>query len=79
VARNFPALPGGKCYQLWVVRKTIPAILSAGIVNLDREGHGLLFAPPGDDLEQVTGFAITDEPEGGSVVARGRKLLAGVQ
>jgi anti-sigma-K factor RskA len=76
VARNLPALPGRKCYQLWLIRAKSPAVLSAGLLNIGQDGTGHLFALPGDELDQVTGFAITDEPEGGSVVAKGRKLLA---
>jgi anti-sigma-K factor RskA len=77
VANLLPQLPDRKCYQLWILRKGNPAILSAGLVQLQSAGKGLLYAPPSESLNQLTALAITDEPEGGSVSARGHKLLFG--
>ncbi len=77
MANNLPRLPQHKCYQLWVLRSTAPSVVSAGLVSRDAGGRGLLISNPGTELDQVTGFAITDEPRGGSIVARGRKLLVG--
>ena len=76
-ARDLPRLPGKKCYQLWLVHNAAPAITSAGLLQVDEAGRGILVAPPGVNLRDVTGLAITDEPEGGSVSSRGRKLLFG--
>jgi anti-sigma-K factor RskA len=47
------------------------------LITLQQDGKGVLFAPPSGDLAEVTALAITDEPAGGSVAARGRKLLFG--
>jgi hypothetical protein len=77
LARGLPRLPANKCYQLWIVRKGGPAIVSGGLLQTDTQGRGILFAGSSDNLRDATGFAITDEPEGGSVSARGRKLLFG--
>lgn len=77
LARGLPKLPANKCYQLWIVRKGGPAIVSGGLLQTDTQGRGILFAGSSDNLKDATGFAITDEPEGGSVSARGRKLLFG--
>jgi anti-sigma-K factor RskA len=79
VADALPKLPGQKCYQLWLIKKGAPAILSGGLITLQDDGKGVLFAPPSSDLAEVTALAITDEPAGGSVAARGRKLLFGPQ
>lgn len=76
-ARNLPPLPSGKCYQLWVLRDAKPSIESAGLVRLDSQGGGVLYARPSDKLTRVTGFAITDEPDGGSPSATGKKLFFG--
>lgn len=76
-ARDLPKLPGKKCYQLWLVHNASPSITSAGLLQVDDAGRGLLVAPPGVGLRDVTGLAITDEPEGGSASSRGRKLLFG--
>ena len=66
-----------KCYQLWSIHKSGPAILSAGLLKTDASGTGFLYAPPSQGLGQLTALAITDEPKGGSVSAKGRKLLYG--
>jgi hypothetical protein len=79
VADSLPRLDHEKCYQLWLIRKGAPAILSGGLLQLSDDGHGFLFAPPTTELAQLTGLAITDEPKGGSVSARGHKLLFGAR
>lgn len=77
IARDLPKLTGGKCYQLWLIRKGNPSIVSGGLVQTDASGGGILLAPPSADLGSVTGLAITDEPAGGSSKAQGHKLLFG--
>jgi hypothetical protein len=79
VADSLPKLPDQKCYQLWLIRRGSPSILSGGLITLENDGKGTLFAPPSADLAEVTALAITDEPAGGSVAARGKKLLFGAQ
>ena len=76
-AHDLPKLPEQKCYQLWILRKGTPSIVSGGLMKLDSQGRGFLQSPASALLKDATGFAITDEPLGGSVVARGRKLLFG--
>lgn len=76
MARGLPPLPSDKCYQLWVIRRDDPAIVSAGVVSVGGEGQAF-YATRVEGAERVTGFALTDEPLGGSVAARGRKLLFG--
>ena len=79
VADALPKLPEQKCYQVWLIKKSGPAITSAGLMTLQDDGKGMLFAPPSPELAEVTALAITDEPAGGSVSARGKKLLFGAQ
>jgi anti-sigma-K factor RskA len=77
LARALPHLEGEKCYQLWSIHKAGMAIRSVGLMKTDASGGGFLYAPPEQDLRQLTALAITDEPKGGSVSARGHKLLFG--
>ncbi|MCX6611586.1 MAG: anti-sigma factor [Acidobacteria bacterium] len=77
LAHDLPKLPDQKCYQLWILRKGSPSIVSGGLMKLDAQGRGFLQSPPTPALNDATGFAITDEPPGGSVIARGHKLLFG--
>jgi anti-sigma-K factor RskA len=79
VANSLPKLDHEKCYQLWLIRKGAPAILSAGLLQTSEDGRGFLMVQPTNDLAQLTGLAITDEPKGGSVSARGHKLLFGAR
>ncbi len=79
IADSLPRLDHEKCYQLWLIRKGAPAILSAGLLQTSDDGRGFLLAQPTNDLAQLTGLAITDEPKGGSVSARGHKLLFGAR
>jgi anti-sigma-K factor RskA len=77
LVRNLPQLPGGECYQLWSVHKSGTSIKSVGVMAIDGAGGASLFAGPSSDLRQLSALAITDEPKGGSISARGRKLLFG--
>ena len=77
LARSLPLLDQEKCYQLWSLHKAGPAIMSVGLLKTDASGTGFLYAPPSQELRQLTGLAITDEPKGGSPSARGHKLLFG--
>jgi anti-sigma-K factor RskA len=77
LARALPHLEGEKCYQLWSIHKAGMAVRSVGLMKTDASGGGFLYAPPEQDLRQLTALAITDEPKGGSVSARGHKLLFG--
>lgn len=77
VARDLPALPPDKCYQLWVIRRDSPLIASAGVVEVTSRGEILHAVRVGTSGGPITGVALTDEPIGGSVESRGRKLLFG--
>jgi hypothetical protein len=76
-AHGLPKLEGDKCYQVWILRKGTPSIVSGGLLKLDARGDAFLSSPVLNALKDATGFAITDEPAGGSVVAQGKKLLFG--
>lgn len=76
-ARDLPPLPAGKCYQLWVIRRDSPVIASAGVVDVNSRGEVLHAVQVGAAGGPITAVALTDEPLGGSVESRGRKLLFG--
>jgi hypothetical protein len=76
-ARDLPALPPDKCYQLWVIRRDSPLIASAGVVEVTSRGEILHAVRVGTSGGPITGVALTDEPIGGSMESRGRKLLFG--
>jgi anti-sigma-K factor RskA len=74
--RDLPPLGSDKCYQLWIIRRDTPAVVSGGVLD-QASGQVVHVARVEGRPEAVTGFAITDEPAGGSVSSRGRKLLFG--
>ncbi len=73
--QRLPPLTASKCYQLWLIKKGNPSIVSGGILQTDSQGNGMLI---GSGAGQLTGLAITEEPAGGSVSAQGHKLLFGM-
>lgn len=68
VAKNLPAAPSGKSYQLWVVYSE--GWISAGVFNVDDEGAAhLIMSKLGTEASGVgafEGFAVTLEPSGGA-------------
>lgn len=77
LANNLPELPDKRVFQLWILRKGTPSIVSAGVVQVDSRGRGTVFVPPGADLNAMAGVVVTDEPAGGSVSSRGNQVLLG--
>ena len=75
--RDLPPLGSDKCYQLWIIRRDTPAVVSGGVLNDVSSGQVVHIARVDGRPDLVTGFAITDEPAGGSESSRGRKLLFG--
>lgn len=74
---DLPPLGSDKCYQLWIIRRDNPAVVSGGVLADASAGAVVHVARVEGRADAVTGFAITDEPAGGSASSRGRKLLFG--
>jgi anti-sigma-K factor RskA len=64
VTADLPPAPEGKVYQLWFV--TPDAKISAGLISLDKNGHGFTVVQFPSSVTQLNAAAITLEPEGGS-------------
>ena len=77
-ANDLPPLPGGRVYQLWLIRDKSPAIVSAGVFEAQAMRSAQVEFARGDLIQGVTAIAVTDEPAGGSVSPTGHKLLAGL-
>ncbi len=76
-ASDLPKLRDNRCYQLWILRKSQPNVVSAGVLTTDNHGRGRLFMAGDERLDDFDGLVITDEPEGGSVYSRGGNLMIG--
>ncbi len=76
-ASHLPALPPGRVYQLWLIRASAPAVVSAGIFQPNAQNQATLKFESSVLTTGVTAVAVTDEPESGSVLPTGHKLLIG--
>jgi anti-sigma-K factor RskA len=66
LASNLPALPPQKAYELWVIPATgVP--IPAGVFKPDARGSATLINPPLPPRVEAKTFAITVEPEQGSL------------
>jgi anti-sigma-K factor RskA len=63
VAADMRPAPPGKVYQLWFLT---PNPRSAGLIETDQSGHGFSQVDVPKDIGEITGAAMTLEPEGGS-------------
>ncbi len=76
-ASHLPALPAGRAYQLWLIRASAPAIVSAGVFQPDAQNKAVVQFNNAAFTSGITTIAVTDEPEGGSSTPTGHKLLIG--
>lgn len=67
----------GRAYQLWLLPKTGNPIASR-VFNTEAEGHGLETAIQVPAGEEIAGFALTEEPAGGSPQPTTKILLSGL-
>ena len=74
---RLPALPSGRAYQLWLIRGTAPAIVSAGVFQPNAQNRATVRFESSALTSGVTAVVVTDEPEAGSVSPTGHKLLIG--
>ncbi len=72
VASNMPQAPQGKNYQVWMLDGTVP--IDAGLLIVNSEGQATLRFEtiPQEDL---SAFAVTVEPKGGSPAPTGEMLF----
>lgn len=62
VTAELPPALEGKVYQLWFV--TADTKISAGLISLDKNGHGFTVVQFPSSVTQLAAAAITLEPEG---------------
>jgi len=74
-ARNLPALPAARVYQLWAIAGGQP--ISAGTFVPDAQGRYEFVADVPSLLERPAALAVTVEPEGGVPSPTGPKYLLG--
>jgi len=68
--------PAGRVYQLWFMRKNATPLPSQ-VFNTETDGHQLVEAIKVPADQEITGFALTVEPEGGSLQPTSTPILYG--
>ena len=78
VADRLPAPPPGRTYQVWLIGSESAGPVSAGLINSESSGRGMLIVPAPEGVQGGTvTVAVTDEPEGGLPAPTGSQHLVG--
>ncbi len=75
IASGLPKLPEHRQFQLWVVRKQDPKVVSAGVFSGDENRHALMTFDDPSALTDMVQLEVTEEPEGGSSEPGGPSVL----
>jgi hypothetical protein len=75
IGSKLPKLTEGKQYQLWLVRKQEPKLVSAGVFTPNDDSRALVNFDDPSLLTELASLVVTDEPEGGSTEPTGTHLL----
>jgi hypothetical protein len=67
--------PAGKAYEVWVIAHAAP--VPAGVFQVAADGSAVFHLPVVDDTARVRTFAVTLEPEAGTLAPTGPMVLAG--
>jgi len=78
MASNLPKPQDGKQYQLWVLRRQEPKLVSAGVFSPDERNRAIMDFDTSAVLSDISELEVTQEPTGGSEAPTGSKLLAAV-
>lgn len=76
LATNMPALPPQKAYELWLIPAT-GAPIPAGIFKPNANGSATVINPPLPGNVEAKTFAITVEPESGSLAPTSQIIMVG--
>ena len=77
LASNLPAIPAQKTYELWLIPIS-GAPLPAGLFKPDAHGAAAVIRPPLPKGVEAKAFAITIEPEAGSVAPTSQPIMVGI-
>ncbi len=78
LATGLPSLQPGRSFQLWLMRRSSPAIVGGGVFRPDQAGAATLEIHDAASLAGLTAMAVTEEPAGGSPLPTGHKILIGL-
>ena len=72
---NLPVPPVGKSFQLWVLRKENPNVVSAGILHPDDSRRIVFEFDDHAAVSDISDVEVTEEPEEGSPTPTGPKIF----
>jgi anti-sigma-K factor RskA len=75
LAAGLEPAPPGKVYEAWVIASGAP--VPAGTFQVDKTGKAVFRLPTVDETAMPRTFAVTLEPEGGTLAPTGPMVLAG--
>jgi anti-sigma-K factor RskA len=75
IGSKLPKLNEGKQFQLWLVRRQDPKVVSAGVFSPNDDSRALVNFDDQSVLTELASLVVTDEPEGGSAEPTGTHLL----
>jgi Anti-sigma-K factor rskA. len=76
VASNLPALKPAKRYQLWLLRRDDPKVVSGGVFAPDDNDRAVIEFSDGELINNISALAVTVEPAGGSSLPTGARVLS---
>jgi anti-sigma-K factor RskA len=74
IAGNLPPAPAGRIYQMWILKKGVPAPQPAGLFQTDAAGNAVHFQ--GGEVPLDAKIAVSLEPESGSPAPTTTPLFA---
>jgi anti-sigma-K factor RskA len=75
VVEGLPQAPAGHDYQIWFIADGKP--IPGGVFKPDAAGHVEMHAEVPTQARNAKTFAVTLEPQGGTVAPTGQKYLLG--
>jgi len=76
IASNLPAPHNGLQYQIWMLRKEDPKVISAGLVTVDDKKHAVAYYDADTaNISGIVAIEVTEEPGQGSETPTGPKIL----
>jgi hypothetical protein len=79
IASHLAKAPAGRDYQLWVLRKEAPPVVSGGVFSPDDDGRVMFLFADGPLISHISALNVTLEPVGGSDAPTGPKVYTSVE
>jgi anti-sigma-K factor RskA len=75
IGSNLPPADEERQFQLWLMRKEEPKVVSAGVFVPDENNRAVVLYAEAPLVSSISSLTVTDEPRGGSETPSGTRLL----